>query len=217
MTPYATPDDYNAILQTPLPLTGPRMARITDLLEVATEEVIAECQRDFFRHPTDGTETFTLDADGGTVLHFHEGLISVDLLEYSVDRGASYSAFATGDWSLRGDDPDSTSPAIEGEPYFHLVLSPNSTTRFAFPAGRSALRLTGARGWATPPRRVVEMTAQRARQIAYGDPTYSGITPGPEDANPYDYAQRLVSSSRWPDVAWKFMRAQSRRFIPCSI
>ncbi len=216
MSAYASLDDYNAILTTEVAPGTPKAARIIDLLEVAAEEINAECGRDFFRHPTTGTETFTVDGHGGSILHFHEGLISLDLLEYSDDRGVTFTEFATGDWSLRGDDYSSTAPALAGEPYFHVVLSPASTTRTSFTRGQSVLRLTGARGWNVGPRRLVEANAQRARQLAYGDNTYSGSVPGPEDLNPYDYAQRLVSF-RWPQVVWNFIRAHNRRFIPCSL
>lgn len=213
---YASLDDYNAILETKLMAGSPKAARIEDLLVVAAEELIAECGRDFLRHPTSGSETFTIDGQGGNVLHFHEGLVGVDLLEYSDDRGASYIEFASGDWSLRGVDYSSSSAALPGEPYFHLVLNPLSTTRTSFPRGQNVIRITGARGWAFPPRRLVEANAQRARQIAYGDATHAGSLPGPEEMNPYDYAQRLVSF-RWPDVAWNFIRSHNRRFIPCSM
>jgi len=216
VTAYASIDDYNAILETPIAPDSAKAARIIDLLDVAAEEVNAECGRDFFRHPTTGTETFTVDGHGGTTLHFHDGLISLDLLEYSEDLGVTFTEFASGDWSLRGDDYSSTAPALDGEPYFHVVLSPASTTRTSFPRGQSVLRATGARGWTAAPRRLVEANAQRARQLAYGDQTYSGGLPGPEEVNPYGFAQPFVSF-RWPQVVWNFMRAHNRRFIPCSL
>lgn len=217
MTPYATIDDYAAILKPGRPITDELKARIEDLLEVAAEEIVDEMGgKDYLRHPATGTETWTMDGTGGRVLHFHEGLISIDTLEYSQDLGASYTPFEATDYTLRGDDYDSVQPIPAGEPYFHLMLGLNPVTRRSFPRGLNLIRVTGARGWPTPPRRLVEANAQRARQIAFGDQTYSGQIPGPENMNPYDYAQTLVSF-RWPQVVWNFTHAQSRRFMACSL
>ena len=206
---YAQLADVLALFETPVKAT--RFSRLASLLRTATRELIAEMQgRDYFRHPASGSETWYVPPDRITprdpcVLHFHDGLIALDALEYSSDGAVSFTSIAAGDYVLRGSDPDNPAPVPDGEPYFHLVFTGRGTVG-SVPVGVGLVRATGARGWPAVPRPVVEGVAERARQLAFADPSASGSVQGPDG---FEYTAPL---ERWPQVLYRWIDSERHRF-----
>lgn len=214
MVAYASIDDLLPLFETPPKDT--RQVRLEGLLEVATGELIGECGgRDYFRHPTAGARTWTIDGRGDDVLHVHEGLLELSLLEISLDAGLSFVELDPAHYQLLGARYTDGELPADGEPYFHVRLRrPPVGIYRCFPHGQSVIRATGVTGWAMPPRVLVESTAERARQLAYGDSTYSGSVPGPDE-----YAEGGAGgvSDRWPQLLWNFLRNERLRFYACSM
>lgn len=209
VTPHATIDDLLKLFD-PQPTKAEHLARLEDLLPVAAEELRDELGGvDYLRHPTSGTETWLVDGKGTGQLHLHRGVVSLSLVEISLDYGATFVELASTDWALHWDAFSSDAPP-DGEPYFHLVLLVDGSW-WTFPRGTATVRLTGVSGWAEAPRVLVESEAERARQIAYADPSYEGIVPSDPQ-----FGQPTVTS-RWPDTLFKFLRREQRRFAACEI
>ena len=213
MVAYASIDDLLPLFETPPKDT--RRPRLEGLLEVATSELIGECGgRDYFRHPTAGSRTWTIDGEGGDVLHLHEGLIEISLLEISLDGGQSFIELDPAHYQLLGARYLEGELPGDGEPYFHVRLRPPPIGLYGcFPRGQSVIRPTGATGWATAPRVLVEATAERARQLAYADPSYSGSLPGPDEYSEGGQG----ASDRWPQLLWNWLRNERLRFYACSM
>lgn len=209
-TAYATLEDVIPLFETRP--SDKRLARLEQLLTIATGQVIDECgHRDYFMHPGSGTATWTADGNGSSILHLHDGFVSVSLVEQSFDGGTTYVTVPSTDYMLRGDSPYSAEPVRTGEPYFHLVLTGFGTYATWPPTFRS-VRLTGVRGWPVIPSGLVESTAQRARQLAYSDAMYQGSNEG----GPDDYG--TVQATRyWPQSLWNFLKAEHERFMGCSV
>lgn len=209
---YAGIADVLALFETtPLPA---KQARLATLLGVATNEIITECGgRDYFLHPSDGSsEAWFADTsrtrrgrDGRPFICAHYGIVSLEQLEFSQDQGGTYAVVDEDDYVLRGDDPDSAEPPPAGEPYFHILLTGTGTVT-SVPRGTNLVRPTGIRGWPAIPSVLVEATAERARQLAYADPSYSGNVPG-EDA----YGGGPLPM-RWPQTLYNFLTAERHRF-----
>ncbi len=209
MTAYATPDDLLALF-TSEP-KGVRRTRLESLLEEATDEIIRESGgRDYFRHPTAGERTWLADGKGSSILCAHTGIVSVTTLEISQDGGETFVTVPAGEFELMGANPKSSADPPAGEPFFHVRLVPWGTYR-TFPSGTATVRLTGASGWPSVPLALVEGTAERARQLAYADPSYEGNVPADDE-----YGRPIVTG-RLPDVVFRFLRNQSRRFQGCSL
>lgn len=208
MTAFATVDDLNALFETEP--TGDRLsARLESLLEIAADELRGELRHDYLRNPTSGERTWLAAGEGGCVLHLHDGVISLSLVEISLDRGQTFVALEETDWTLSWDEAG-TDEAPVGEPFFHLHLAPYASYRM-FPRGRNTVRLTGVSGWATIPLALVEGNAERARQLAFADGSYEGAVSADDE-----YGRPTVSN-RWPDTTWKFIGRERRRFYGCSV
>jgi hypothetical protein len=212
---YATLDDVLKFFQTP-PKTE-RQERLQDLLASAADELNDELKRDFFRHPTTGEHTWTVDGRGwcpmgagAEILCLHRGVVSLSLVEISYDYGVTFTELAATDWALQWGAFDSEAPP-EGEPYFHLALLVSGAYR-TFPRGRGTVRLTGAEGFDTPPRALVEGNAERARQLAAADPLYAGTVSSPPDEGGLPSV-----STRWPDLTYRFIERWRRRFYACEL
>ena len=230
---YATLDDVLATFETPI--ADPRtLARFAGLLTTATNQVIEACgHRDYFRHPATGVTTWEVDGDGSDTLHIHEGLVRLDLLELSFDGGRTFvpvnglpgSLSVPSDYVLRGDSPYDAAPIIgedtyaDGippatvatiEPYFHVRFTGFGKYVTFVPTVRAA-RLTGIRGWPAVPPSLVEATAQRVRQLAFGSAGYSGGSAGGED----QYGRVSSTDRFWPQSMYNFLQAEHSRFIAC--
>lgn len=207
-TAYAEIEDVLAFFSTPP--KGAKLERLVGLLGTTAEELNGELHRDFYRHPSTGEAIWLVDGEGGRVLHLHRGIVTLSLVEISLDRGQTFIELDSTDWQLKGESPFSSDAPPDGEPYFHLVLMPFATYT-SWPVGDAVIRLTGAYGWPTYPRPLIEGNAERTRQIAFADPSYQGFIPADDD-----YAGRpMVSSGRWPDVLYKFMTRENDRFYAC--
>lgn len=216
-TDVASSDSY-ATLGDLMPLfkTKPgasQYARLNALLRTATAEIIEELTgRDYFRHPASGTESWYVDlatlrrrGEDPSIAHVHDGIVSIDTLELSDDGGSTFSTITAGDYYLRGSDPASDASMPAGEPAFHLVFT-GLGSQTTFPRGRRVGRFTGARGWPAVPRLLREGTAQRARQLAYADPSFEGVVPAMDEMG------RPTVSHRWPDVLYTFLANERQRF-----
>lgn len=205
-TPIATIEDVLAFFNTEP--KGARRTRLEGLLQTATDELRDELGgRSFLRSPTTGAKTWTADAEGGNLIHAHNGIVELSLVELSLDYGATFVELEATDWTLQWDRWTSDAPPA-GEPYFHLRLlrTGDYTT---FPRGMGTVRLTGVEGWETPPYAAIEGVAERARQIAFADPSYEGNVPAADEFG------RPIVSGRWPDVTWKLIKRENDRFYGC--
>lgn len=190
-----------------------KLARLSDLLVLATAQVIEQCgHRDYFRHPTSGTTTWVLDGNGSGVLHVHEGLISVSLLELSFDGGLTYVPVTASDYVLRGDGPFNAEPIPANEPYFHVRFT-GWGQYTNFPPTVQSARLTGVRGWPAVPVALVEATAQRARQLGFAEGSYSGSNAG----GPDEFGHAATMDRFWPQSLWNFLALERSRFMACHI
>ncbi|MHB8459114.1 MAG: hypothetical protein ACYDAK_05320 [Candidatus Limnocylindrales bacterium] len=203
------------------PTTPEKLTRLSELLSVATDQVIQECGgRDYFRHPATGTAVWTLDGDGSDVLHIHEGLVSLTLLELSFDGGFTFVPVngpagmpaVRSDYLLTGDSPYSLEPIPAGEPYFHIKMT-GFGQYVNFVPTVSAARLTGVGGWPAFPPSLVEGTAQRARQLAYAEGSYSGSMAG----GPDEFGHPATTDRFWPQSMYNFLTREHERFMACHI
>ena len=207
---YATIDQVLALFETP-PSKASRIARLTDLLTTATQQVIEECGgRDYLPHPASGTAVWIADGNGSDILHIHEGLISLALLELSFDGGRTYVPVDAADYMLLGDSPYSQEPLPAGEPFFHLRFTTWGHYTTVPPTVRAA-RLTGVRGWPAVPVTLSEATAQRVRQLAFADGSYSGSLAGGSD----EFGAPAPTDRFWPQSLYNFLAFQRERFMGC--
>jgi len=202
---YATLDRVLTLFETRPNVS--RQVRLAQALGTATDELIAECNgRDYFRHPASGTADWSpapWDIDGD-VLHVHDGIAALD--ELTID-GAAVTAYA-----LRGSGPREALSAGDNEPPFHIELT---TLGERFPADPSRIVLTGARGWPVIHDALAEAAAARARQLVYGDVSYSGSVPGPDEFNDSMGTRSAYASERWPQVFYRFREREKHRFTAC--
>lgn len=216
MTAYATEAD--ALLRWPgagKP-TGADLERLNALLPVAAEQLNRAAQRDWFRHPADGDddpETWYEAGDGTRVLHVHGGIVSLESIEVRYSESLAYEEVPEAGWVLRGTDPHSDAPDVDGLPYFHVVLtlaSPSTVGRW--PKGIRGVRLTGVRGYATPPADLVQANVEKARQLYSADATYSGgIIATDGMGGPVSTFPALPASF------WAFLKAENSRFVACHL
>jgi hypothetical protein len=214
VTAYANRDDVFATYRTKpnegLPGTSDLVVRLESLLETSTAELIRELGGvDFFRHPTTGSATWLADGDGTPLLHVHRGIVALEKVEISIDYGLSFLELDPASYVLQWGAYGSEPPP-DGEPWFHLRLLPYVSYP-VFPRGTGLVRLTGASGWPAIPRGAVEGVAERARQVAMAGSSLEGSPPAdPEFGTPSVYA-------RWPDITWKLIKAERRRFYGCEL
>lgn len=178
-----------------------RLARLAEALRTATDELVEELSgRDYFRHPAaaaDDPETWSpapVEIDG-VLLHCHDGIVSLEDLTLNDEAVTDYVLQGTGPYDRIG----------YGEPAFHVRLTSGRFRR------TDTIELTGIRGWPAVPEALAEACAARARQIAYGDGSYSGSVAGPDEmamSGPF-------GSERWPQVFYRFLRRERDRFAAC--
>jgi hypothetical protein len=208
---YATIEQVLALFETP-PVQEARLARLAGLIPTVTQQVIDACDgRDYFRHPDTGTASWSVDGDGSDILHVHEGIVSLAALELAPD-GRDYTALDAADYALRGDSPWSSEPKPDAEPWFHVVLPDGGGWR-RFPALRSAARLTGVRGWPAVPASLAEGVAQRVRQLAFADGSYSGSMAG----GPDEFGAPSTNDRFWPQSLFNFLAHERSRFAACYV
>jgi hypothetical protein len=210
VTAFAATDDLLALFETE-PTGARKLNRLDALLEIAADELRGELGqgREFLRNPTEGERTWLADGDGGNLLHVHAGIVSLSLVEISIDYGLTFFALAETDWTLQWDAYSSDEPPA-GEPSFHVRIRPYSSYP-VFPRGKATVRLTGATGYPAVPPALIEGNAERARQLAFADGSYEGNV-----ASDDGYGRPTVTN-RWPDVTWKFIKRESDRFYACDL
>jgi hypothetical protein len=199
---YASLDRAKALFETQP--KAARLERLATALLTATNELTEENGgRDFFRHPSVGSEEFLLDDVDGRILHVHDGIVALDKLERR--SGTTFTELVEGtDYILRGSSPLEMPSPGPGDPIaFHIALVNGSIWT------RDGARLTGAIGWPAIPPALSEGCAARARQLTYGDATYEGAI-----ASDDGYGRPVVSD-RWPDVTYKFLQRERWRFYAC--
>jgi hypothetical protein len=182
-----------------------KVARISSLCASTAQMIDAELGADFGRHPAedpydeDATVSWIVDAAASRRLHVHAGIVSLATVEYRYGAG-DWTAHVDGDWELESmfvdEDPD--------RPYDHV-----HRVGYRWPAGLQNIRLTGVRGWASPPARLVEMNVAWVRQhLAAGD-SFSGAVQVPEGG--FVPTPRLVM----PDDVRMFLTVEKGRFREC--
>lgn len=215
MTAYAT--DTDALLRIPgeAKPTGADLARLQALLPVAAEQLNRAAQRDWYRHPADEEdepEVWYATGEGSRVLHVHGGIVSLTKLEVRYDESLAYEEVTSTGYVLRGTDPWSDEPDVAGLPSFHIVLTGLVAVAHIFPKGIQGVRLTGVRGWATPPDDLVQANVERARQLYSADASYSGAVMATDAmGNPISTLPALPASF------YAFLKAEASRFAACHL
>lgn len=212
MTAYATEED--ALLQWPgaAKPTGGDLARLNVLLPVAAQQMDKAAQRDWYRHPAveyDDPETWYAEGEGSRVLHVHGGIVSLDTVEVRYSASLAYEEIAEAGWVPRGTDPTSDEPDAIGLPSFHVVLT-SLTVHGRWPKGIQSVRLTGVRGYDTPPVDLVQANVERARQLYSMDSSYSGgavVTDG--------LGSPITTFPGLPASFYAFLKAENSRFHSC--
>lgn len=182
-----------------------RQRRLAEALGTATDELIAECGgRDYFRHPASGSSDWTVapwDVDGA-ILHVHDGIVALDELRIGTT--------VITDYALRGSGPREQLSVGDNEPPFHIELLGG------LPRDAAQITWTGAKGWPVIHDALAEAAAARARQLVYGDASYSGSVPGPDEYNDAMGGRgSIYASERWPQVFYRFREREKHRFTAC--
>jgi hypothetical protein len=181
-----------------------KAAELEAQLQEATDALIDELSFDFFRHPAEGydpDEERLYDGKGRRRLHVHEGI--VELMDVEV----RYSP--TSDWTLL-DPEDYALVALygrQGRPYDHIDLGRAGHT--FWPKGTDSVRLTGIFGFESVPTPVRRATIAWARQGVSGSDSFSGGQQGMEELG------RVVGPNRLPDVTWRLIERERRRYMGC--
>ena len=176
-----------------MPAETDRDNHLTDLLEDVSADIDAMCQRTFLRQPqVSGDVTVYFDVVHGNRTSLVDALdrpmtvdgraldiVSVTNL-YARQQGGSYIEITAGD---AGYYLESTQQGagIAGTTwsYGDITLSPDSTSWYAWPTGKRAVKLIGALGFpAVPPvvkRACLGEAAERFRQRSGTGPSPAGI------------------------------------------
>lgn len=199
---YASLDRAVALFETRP--NASRLARLATGLHTATDELIEELHgRDFFRHPASGTETWSpalVDIDG-PVLHVHRGILDLASVEISGE------VLDPSKYVLEGSSP--YSGVAPSEPAFHIRRLSGR-----WPTDPSKTVIDSGRGWPRIPSALAESCAARARQLTYGDASYTGSIPGPDEYAPVGYGSGFAAD-RWPQVFYRFLQRENTRFMAC--
>jgi hypothetical protein len=177
-----------------------RLARMERALVEARYQLDDELGIDLFRHPQTGTEAFYIQSDGGSTLHVHEGIVTLDSLEVAESVTDPYEMVDAGDWVLE-------TPSA-GQPSFHIYAL-GAVARSTWPTGGRLVRAVGARGWPRVPEHAVKANIELARLALSADGTFQGGTVGPSELG------RPEGGYRLPDSVWRLKRAYTDQFLGC--
>lgn len=178
-----SPSEYSAAFQPATPLayasiedlaellprtSGTRNNNLlSDILVRATAFMTARCKRDFFRHPTTGTETQLYDVSAGTrLLRIPGGLVSVSLVEYATATGGAFTALPADAWIL--------GESVPGSGFYDRIVLTDISPILAFYPGRGVLRLTKVGGYAGIPDIIQSGTLALARLMYATEATPNG-------------------------------------------
>lgn len=183
------------------------LAAVERALVNVTSELTQAIGYTFFRSPATGTETWTTTGPGGRLLHVHQGIAALTLIEVRLTVRNDWIALDAADWVLEGEVGEPV--ILDGEPAYHVaLLGTGSVTRF--PTGRQLVRLTGARGWDEIPARARSATVAMVRQRVGLDQANSGGPMGPEDLG------GRFAPDRWPREAYDLLTIERTRHRGCS-
>jgi hypothetical protein len=181
-------------------VTDETRARMADVLEQVTDALIEEIGYDFRPWEGEDSAVWILDAPNSTRLHVHSGVQSIASIAIKTS--------ATADWETIGDDDAALVAFYSDRQYDHIDLTGVGRTRW--PAGRRRIRLTGRPGLTRVPRTAVEATVAWARQQISSDSSYTGGIPGP------DGFSQALAMNRAPEVVFRFLERERRRYMACS-
>lgn len=204
---YATLDDLLLTLgRRPTTAETDRLARMEKALVKARELIDLELGFDFFRHPASGSESWIVDGPGGSLLHAHNGIASLDSVEVRDSMSGTWTLVDASDWLLEPDVP------VVGQPYFHVQLT-GVVSRGTWPSGSRLIRFTGARGWPRFPALAVEGNVDWAKMQLAVDPTGQGGPQGPPDLG----RPMGLPYHRMPDAVYKLKRWHVEQFLGCGL
>jgi len=158
---------------------------LLDLLRVASEQIDAECGRQFYRNPqVSGDGTFYVDvyrtgrerltgaSAGYTTTGEPLDIISITTLSIRDSESGTYTDVVSGDAGYYLD-----ADFMPGFPYSNVTLSPAGTYT-TFPTGKRAVRIVGVLGFASVPQAVrnacLDMAREAYRQGPGGGPSQIG-------------------------------------------
>lgn len=200
MTSYASVADVQKFRRVTT-TDGAVVGALTQHLEDTTVELTREIGWSYFRSPETGTTTRILHGNGTNRLHVHEGIAELALVEVRYSTTEDWVELAATDWYLEAAPGEPN--ALDGEPYFHVVLDPSGNYR-TFPSGPLRVRLTLATGWPAVPTYAVAANVAWARQRLALDPAMAGQV-GPEDMGV------PTGPDRWPRAVYDLVQREKQR------
>lgn len=202
---YATIDEllasYPASTRPDETSNADQIAELTTQLEDVSDALTDEISIDFYRHPADAydpDEERLFDGKGSHRLHVHEGILELAVVEIRSARNA--------DWTVVDED-DYVLVAMygrQGRPADHVDF-----LNRRWPRGPETVRLTGTFGFETVPPAIRRATIAWARQGVSGSDTFSGGIVGPDELG------RPVGPNRMPDLTYRVVERERRRYMSC--
>lgn len=154
---------------------------LTEIVSGVCAQVDAHCGRRFGRE----TSTRYFDPDASDWLPIDD-LISVTSLA-SDNGNRTYAAWAVTDYEL-----EPINASAQNEPYTTVYVAPNG--RYAFPAWRRGVQITGVWGWPAVPAPVVDACYLQAERIYQRRNSPMGV------AGPNEFGQLTALAPLDPDV-----------------
>jgi hypothetical protein len=187
---YATIDDVRAAMSTSP--TNERLARLADLLGVASAELTREVGHDFYRTPrVSGTQAVLVDSRGGSRLCVLGGFASLAGVRIADSFGSStYASLSPSEWYVES----LLDPAYS---YDHILLGGLGTSGYtSWPSGVRRVELTVASGFSEVPPDVRNAVVDRVLQLDVATSSTAGGVQGPDEFG------RPVILPRWPQTWW---------------
>lgn len=192
---YATVDDLSRLL--PKLNIGRDRDILQDCLNRGAAVINARAKRDFWRHPATGEETWTVDvsqlysAEGAMWLPVPQGILSVSKVEWAYGAGLSYQEFADDQVVLRPEIPEFE------QPYWQIRISSSPLVAGRFWPGTNTVRITGARGFETPPSIVRAGNLALAREMVP-----AAIAAGGAPRGSWENPNALLPTEAYVAVQW---------------
>ena len=192
-TYYVTRADLKTRLDIPSADTGSD-AMLDAMIEAVSNQINHFCGRVFW---TASAEVRYFDAQFEDYVEIDD-LVSLSALATDLNQDRAYSiAWASTDYEL-----SPVNAAAASRPYTLIWMHP--TGRYAFPAGRKTVKITGTWGWPAVPKMIAEATFLQCARLYQRRNSPMGV------AGPNEFGQLTPLAPIDPDVKtllWPFVRA----------